>query len=70
MDRHEKNKGHFKNVKTWFQLKKTFAKSGTEDSATQKLINNEQMRWPSGIKKYIYAVQYLAKQNLAFSFEI
>lgn len=66
LDRHEKSKGHFENVKKWVEIKKSLEKGRTVDSVNQNLIQLEKKRWTSVIERIFCAIQYLAGQNLAF----
>lgn len=66
LDRHEKSKGHFENVKKYVELKKSIEKGTTVDSVNQNLIQLEKKRWTSIIERIICVIQYLAGQNLAF----
>lgn len=66
LNRHEKCSSHFANYKKWIDLSHAFKTKTTIDSAQQKLFDIEKQRWYDVIKRIIYVVQFLCRQNLAF----
>ena len=66
LSRHETSYDHIKCCNKMVQLQTSLKCGSTVDSLHEKLIDGEKKRWRSVLERIISAVQFLAKQNLAF----
>lgn len=66
LNRHEKNLAHLNNYKKWTELIISLKNKSCIDHLQQLVIDNESKRWYEVIKRIIFVVQFLGKQNLAF----
>lgn len=66
LSNHEKSGSHVKCSTQFAQLRIVFSKNKTIDAQEQRLYETERKYWYSVIERIIYAIQFLARQCIAF----